>query len=105
MERTPVVYIVASARNGTIYIGVTSDLPGRIYQHRTGTPEGFTSKYGCKILVWYEVHSEMESAILREKRIKEWKRQWKLRLIEAENPTWRDLAVDLGFKPIEDDIG
>ncbi|MBC9031794.1 GIY-YIG nuclease family protein [Sphingomonas sp. JC676] len=105
MERTPVVYIVASQRNGTIYTGiytgVTSDLAGRIYQHRTGIPEGFTAKHRCKILVWYEVHSEMESAIVREKRIKEWKRQWKLRLIEQENPTWRDLAIDLGFEPLD----
>ncbi len=103
MERTPVVYIVASQRNGPVYTGVTSDLPGRIHQHRTGIPEGFTARHGCKILVWYEVHSEMEPAILREKRIKEWKRAWKLHLIERENPTSRDLALDLGVAPLEDD--
>ncbi len=100
MERTPAVYIMANARNGTIYTGVTSDLPGRAYQHRTGAIEGFTKRYGCKLLVWYEVHNEMESAILREKRIKEWKRAWKIDLIERENPTWRDLAEDLGFDPL-----
>jgi putative endonuclease len=83
MEHTPVVHIVAGQRNGTIYTGVTSDLLGRIYQHRTGALEGFTAKHGCKILVWYEMHSEMESAIVREKRIKEWKRERKLRLIPA----------------------
>jgi len=76
---------------------VTSDLLGRIYQHRSGEIPGFTAKYGVKRLVWFEPHSEMESAIVREKRIKEWKRVWKIELIEKDNPTWRDLAEDFGF--------
>jgi len=100
MDRTPAVYIVASRRNGTIYTGVTSDLPGRTYQHREGLIEGFSKRHGCKLLVWYEVHEEMESAIVREKRIKDWKRDWKLDLIEGSNPRWRDLAEDLGLDPL-----
>ena len=100
MDRTPVVYIVASGRNGTIYTGVTSDLMGRIYQHRTKAFEGFTAEHDCNRLVWFEVHEEMESAIVREKRIKEWKRKWKLELIEKDSPTWRDLAEDFGFDPL-----
>jgi putative endonuclease len=94
-ERSPAVYIVANRRNGAIYTGVTSDLPGRIWQHREGTFEGFSKRYGCKRLVWFEVHETMEQAILREKRIKEWKRAWKLRLIEEHNPTWDDLYETL----------
>ena len=76
---------------------MTSDLLGRIYQHRSGEIPGFTAKYGVKRLVWFEPHNEMESAIVREKRIKEWKRVWKIELIEKDNPTWRDLAEDFGF--------
>jgi putative endonuclease len=95
----PCVYIVASRRNGTLYTGVTSDLPRRVHQHRSGETGGFTEKYGVKMLVWFEQHSTMEQAILREKRIKKWNRQWKLELIEALNPGWRDLAEDLGFAP------
>jgi putative endonuclease len=94
-EKTPSIYIVASKRNGTLYTGVTSDLPGRIWQHRNGAVEGFSKKYGCKILVWYEVHSSMEAAITREKQIKEWHRKWKLRLIEESNPNWDDLYDSL----------
>ncbi len=100
MDRAPAVYIAASRRNGTIYTGVTSGLPGRIYQHRTKSIPGFTARHGCNRLVWYEAHAEMESAIVREKRIKEWKRAWKLELIETFNPTWRDLAEDFGFDPL-----
>lgn len=100
MDRTPAVYIVANNRNGTLYTGVTSDLPGRVWQHRNETFEGFTKEYGCKRLVWFEVHNEMDSAIIREKRIKKWERAWKLRLIEENNPTWRDLAEDWGFDPL-----
>ena len=96
-ERSPCVYILASKRNGTLYIGVTSDLPGRIHQHRSGTIEGFSKRYDVKTLVWYEVHDEMEAAIRREKQLKKWERAWKLRLIEDGNPEWRDLAEDLGF--------
>ena len=96
-ERSPCVYILASKRNGTLYIGVTSDLPGRIHQHRSGTLEGFSKRYDVKTLVWFEVHDEMEAAIRREKQLKKWERAWKLRLIEENNPEWRDLAEELGF--------
>ncbi len=100
MEKQPAVYITASGRNGTIYTGVTSHLLGRAYQHREGLIAGFTKKHNAKLLVWYEIHETMESAILREKRIKNWRREWKLVLIEKDNPTWRDLAEDLGFDPL-----
>ncbi|UZK65388.1 GIY-YIG nuclease family protein [Sphingomonas sp. M1-B02] len=102
MERIPTVYIVASGRNGTIYTGVTSALLGRIHQHRTKAVPGFTADHDCNRLIWFEVHVQMESAILREKRIKKWNRAWKIRLIEEENPTWRDLAEDFGFDPLKD---
>ncbi|MEQ1508981.1 MAG: GIY-YIG nuclease family protein [Sphingopyxis sp.] len=85
------VYIVASQRNGTLYIGVTSDLPGRVWQHKEGVADGFTKKYGCKMLVWFEHFDEIEQAIVREKQMKEWKRLWKLRVIEEANPDWNDL--------------
>jgi putative endonuclease len=97
----PCVYIMASRRNGTLYVGVTSDLIGRIYQHREGVMPGFTSKHAVKRLVWFEQHSTMEHAITREKRIKKWLRVWKLELIERENLAWRDLAEDFGFPPLE----
>ena len=103
VEKIPVVYIMASGRNGTIYTGVTSHLIGRIYQHRNKTFDGFTAKHDVDRLVWFEVHAEMESAIIREKRIKEWRREWKLALIEKDNPTWRDLAEDFGFDPLDDE--
>jgi putative endonuclease len=86
------VYIMASGRNGTLYVGVTSKLGLRVEQHKLGTFEGFSKTYDCKRLVWYEAHARMPDAILREKRIKRWRRDWKLGLIEAENPDWRDLA-------------
>jgi putative endonuclease len=85
------VYIVASRRNGTIYVGQTDDLRKRVWQHREGEVPGFTRTYGCKLLVWYEPHETRESAVTREKRIKEWRRTWKLLLIEDRNPTWNDL--------------
>ena len=91
MSRFPAVYITASKRNGTLYTGVTSDLPKRIWQHRNGMIEGFTKRYGVHHLVWYELHEDMRPAIEREKRIKEWKRKWKLELIERMNPDWQDL--------------
>lgn len=97
MDRTPAVYIVASRRNGTIYTGVTSNLLARIWQHRNQVFEGFTADHGCKLLVWFEIHEEMESAIIREKRVKNWNRAWRVRLIEENNPRWRDLAEDYGF--------
>ena len=83
--------MMASARNGTIYTGVTSDLPKRCWQHREGVTDGFSRRYGCKTLVWYELHATMEAAIAREKQIKAGSRKRKLALIEANNPAWRDL--------------
>jgi putative endonuclease len=86
------VYIMASRRNGTLYVGVTSHLPARVQQHKLGSFEGFSKTYGCKQLVWFETHSTMPDAIRREKQIKRWRRDWKLALIEAESPEWRDLS-------------
>ena len=103
LERVQIVYIVASRRNGTIYTGVTSNLIARVHQHRTGAVEGFIADHECKLLVWYEVHTEMESAIVREKRIKKWRREWKLRLIEDANPRWRDLAEDFNFPRLDEE--
>ena len=96
----PVVYIMASQRNGTLYVGVTSSLLQRIGQHREGTIGGFTEKHGVKLLVWFEQHSTMEHAIVREKQLKKWNRAWKLRLIEEGNASWRDLAEDFGFEAL-----
>ena len=100
MERDPAVYIMASGFHGTIYTGVTSNLLQRIYQHREGTLGGFTADYGCKRLVWFETGGSMEGAIAREKQLKNWRRAWKVALIEEGNPTWRDLAEDFGFEPL-----
>jgi putative endonuclease len=90
MEKQFAVYIMASQRNGTIYIGVTSNLPKRVWEHREGVVEGFTTRYAVKNLVWYELHDNAESAITREKQLKKWNRAWKLSLIEGCNPTWKD---------------
>ena len=95
MNKPGYVYIMASGRNGTIYTGVTSDLAARAYQHRNGLIEGFTKKYGCKLLVWYEAHDDLDDARLRERQIKKWNRQWKLREIETMNPDWDDLFESL----------
>ena len=95
MERGGYVYILASRRNGTLYTGVTSDLARRVFEHREGLIPGFTLTHGVKLLVWYEAHGDIEGAIAREKRIKEWRRAWKLGLIEAVNPDWRDLYLEL----------
>jgi putative endonuclease len=95
MERQFAVYIMASQRNGTLYIGVTSNLPKRIWEHREGVVPGFTQEFGVKTLVWYELHDCAESAITREKQIKKWNRIWKLSLIERMNPDWKDLSVGL----------
>jgi putative endonuclease len=100
VERQPCVYILARASHSTLYTGVTSDLLGRIYEHREGLAAGFTKRYGIKRLVWFEVHDTMEQAIVREKRIKRWPRAWKYDRIHAINPTWRDLAEDFGFTPL-----
>ena len=91
MIKQPAVYILASKRNGTLYVGVTSDLVKRVWEHKSNLVSGFTKRYKVHQLVWYEVHDTMDSAILREKRIKEWKRKWKLELIEKSNHTWEDL--------------
>ncbi len=91
MNKQPCVYILCSQRNGTLYIGVTSNLIQRVYQHREGVIEGFTKRYNIKQLVWYEVHEVMESAIKREKQLKKWSRKAKLNLIEQANPNWNDL--------------
>ena len=100
MERVPSVYLLASGFHGTLYTGVTSNLIGRLYQHREEQTPGFTSRYGVKRLVWFEVHETMETAIRREKSIKRWQRQWKIDLIVSENPTWRDLGEDFGFESL-----
>ena len=93
--KQPAVYIIANRRNGTLYTGVTSNLAQRIWQHREGAFPGFTQKYGCKTLVWFEQHETMEWAILREKQIKAGSRAKKLALIEATNPDWRDLYEEI----------
>ena len=93
----PTCYILASHRNGTLYLGVTSNLIQRIHQHREGLIPGFTKDYGVARLVWFEQHGTMELAITREKRIKKWNRAWKIALIEEANPEWRDMAVEWGF--------
>ncbi|HEU4961170.1 MAG TPA: GIY-YIG nuclease family protein [Sphingomonas sp.] len=100
MEKQPAVYIVASGRSGTIYTGVTSHLLGRVYQHREGAIAGFTKRYDVKRLVWFEMHETMEAAILREKQLKAWRRDWKVALIERDNPFWEDRAIGLGFAPL-----
>ena len=92
---TPCVYILSSRRNGTLYIGVTSNLIQRVWQHRNDFVEGFTKRYGVHTLVWYEIHGTMDSAITREKVLKNWKRSWKIELIEKDNPTWRDLYSEI----------
>lgn len=93
--KLPCVYLLANKRNGTLYCGVTSGLPKRIWQHKNDLVEGFTKRYRVHCLVWYEVHETMEHAIAREKAIKEWHRAWKLKIIEDMNPTWRDLYEDI----------
>ena len=91
MERTPSVYLLSSKPNGTLYIGVTSSLIKRIWEHKNDLCDGFTKKYRVHMLVWYELHQDMENAIKREKQLKKWNRQWKIRLIQEKNPTWQDL--------------
>ena len=89
------VYILASKRNGTLYIGVTDNLVRRVYEHKKGFVKGFTDRYGVHRLVYYEQHENIESAIQREKRLKTWHREWKIRLIEENNPEWQDLYNDI----------
>lgn len=100
MHRGGFVYMMASKRNGTLYLGVTSDLMRRVSQHRAGEIEGFTKDYGVKMLVWFEHFGDIRSAIRRETQMKGWRRDWKLRVIQERNLEWRDLAVDLGFDPL-----
>ena len=95
MERQPCVYMLASKQNGTLYTGVTSNLLKRVWEHKNNLIESFSSKYGVHTLVWYELHDTMESAIQREKAIKNWKRVWKLKVIEKMNLNWHDLYSDL----------
>jgi len=89
------VYLLASKRNGTLYLGVTRDLVRRVYQHKTKATPGFTSRYGVQRLVWFETYDDPTTAIAREKDVKKWRRAWKLRLIEEANPTWRDLYEEI----------
>ena len=91
MKKQPAVYILASRRNGTLYIGATSDLVKRVWQHRNDLVAGFTKKYGVHTLVYYELHGDMNEAIRRERQLKKWNRAWKIELIEKENPKWLDL--------------
>ena len=91
LMKQPCVYILANRRNGTLYIGVTSNLIQRVWQHKNDLIDGYSRRYSTHTLVWYESHERMENAIVREKRLKEWRRTWKLELIEKENPEWRDL--------------
>ena len=95
-EIHPCVYLLASKRNGTLYVGVTSNLAQRVWQHKNDLLEGFTKRHHVHNLVWYEAHDRMDSAIVREKAIKGWKRAWKIRLIETANPQWLDLYDELG---------
>ena len=95
MQRSYWVYILASKMGGTLYIGVTNDLVRRVYEHRMGLADGFTKKHQIHRLVYFEQHSEVEAAILREKRLKKWNRAWKIALIEKDNPTWKDLYPDI----------
>ncbi len=99
VDKQPAVYILASGKHGTLYIGVTSDLLGRVHQHRESLIKGFTNRYGVSRLVHYELFGDMITAIAREKQLKKWRRDWKLNLIEATNPEWDDLADGLGLGP------
>ncbi|TLY51338.1 MAG: GIY-YIG nuclease family protein [Gammaproteobacteria bacterium] len=94
-EKQPAVYILASERIGTLYIGVTSDLPQRIWQHRNDVVDGFSKEQQTHLLVYFELHTDMNAAILREKQLKKWERKWKIRLIEKSNPYWRDLYSEI----------
>ena len=95
MEKQPTIYILASGYNGTLYIGVTSHLIQRVWQHKQDLVEGFTKRYGVHFLVYYEMHEEVLAAIQRKKQLKKWNRQWKINLIEKMNPTWKDLWEEL----------
>ena len=93
--KQPAVYILATGKRGTLYIGVTGNLLARTWQHREHMIDGFTKRYNVTLLVWYELHGTMDTAILREKQLKKWNREWKLRLVQESNPDWRDLWNDI----------
>ena len=95
MPRPGYVHLMASRRNGTLYLGVTSDLPQRVYQHRNGQADGFSKRYGCRILVWYAAFDDIQDARACELQMKKWKRAWKLQAIEEMNPDWRDLFEEI----------
>jgi len=95
MNKIYFVYILASTKNGTVYVGITSDLKNRVWEHKQGKYEGFTKKYNVKNLVYYESYGEVGMAIYREKQLKKWKREWKIRIIEETNPSWRDLFNEI----------
>lgn len=101
MGKLGYVYIMASRRNGTLYIGVTSNLTQRAYQHRHGLIEGFTKRYGCKLLAWFDGPDDLDAVRLQELRMKKWNRAWKLRVIEERNPEWRDLYHDIVGAPAQ----
>jgi putative endonuclease len=100
MNKQPCMYMLASQPRGTLYVGVTSDLPARLYKHRSRATSGFTSRYGVLRLVRYEMFGDMTAARAREKQLKRWHRSWKINLIEQDNPQWVDLAIGLGFEPL-----
>jgi putative endonuclease len=95
MPRPGYVYLMASRRNGTLYLGVTSDLPARAHQHRNGQVDGFSKRYGCRLLVWYAAFDDIQDARAREIQMKKWKRAWKMQVIEELNPEWRDLFEEI----------
>ena len=95
IEKQPYVYVLSNKRYGTLYIGVTSSLSKRIYEHRSGSIEGFSKKHGLEMLVYYEPHATMEHAIVREKQLKDWNYEWKINLIEGQNPNWFDLSENV----------
>jgi putative endonuclease len=97
MPKPGYVYLMASRRNGTLYLGVTSDLPQRVHQHRNGQADGFSKRYGCRTLVWYAAFDDIQDARARELQMKKWKRAWELQVIEEINPDWRDLFADIAW--------
>jgi putative endonuclease len=105
MYKQPAVYILTSKRNGTLYIGVTSNLQKRAWEHKTDLVDGFTKRYDIHCLVYYELHQDMMSAIKREKQMKKWNRAWKLELIERQNPSWKDLWEEIVWDPTSEMTG
>jgi putative endonuclease len=95
MEKCPCVYLLANRRNGTLYVGVTTDVVKRVWEHKNDLVDGFTNRYGVHQLVWFELHDRLETALAREKALKAWRRTWKVALIERTNPTWHDLYPEI----------